>query len=98
MNCIDYFDKLYTIILDQSQLKEIDCSGNGVHPILANENKIKGYLYRSVRGTVDDSIYKYITPSGSQPGKAYGLLQSPQGGQSYEACYIHAEYSRIQAG
>ena len=75
LNCIDYFDKLDIIILDQSKFEEIKWTEKEVHPIIVNENKIKGYLYRSVQGKVDDTIYKNITPSGSQPGKAYGLCK-----------------------
>ena len=75
LNCTDYFDKLDTIILDTSKFEEIICDHDSVHPIIANESRIKSFLYRNVKKHVDDGRYQSITPSGSQPGKVYGLCK-----------------------
>ena len=80
LNCKDYFDKLDTIVLDKEKFEEISFHESDVHPIITNENKIKDFLYRNIRGKIDDVVYNSIVPSGSQPGKLYGLCKVHKAG------------------
>ena len=75
LNCVDYFNKLDTIVLDKDKFEEIFVSNNETHPVISNENRLKSFLYRNVKGCIDEDIYNNITPSGSQPGKLYGLCK-----------------------
>ena len=53
---------------------------NELHPIIRNEKTIASFIYRSVKPKVDDGVYHDITPSGSQPGKLYGLCKVHKAG------------------
>ena len=75
LNCIDYFNKLDTIVLDKSKFEEIVVNPDQTHPVISNENRIKRYIYNHVKKCVDESVCSEITPSGSQPGKLYGLCK-----------------------
>ena len=50
------------------------------HPIIKNEDKIKSFLYRNIKSYIDEEVYDDITPSGSQPGKLYGLCKVHKNG------------------
>ena len=80
LNCIDYFNKLDTIVLDRDKFQEIAVDQNELHPIIRNEKTIAGFIYRSVKPKVDNGVYHDITPSGSQPGKLYGLCKVHKAG------------------
>ena len=75
LNCVDYFDKLDTIVLDKTKFEEIAVHNGETHPIVSNEDCIKRYLYNHVKKCVDERVYSDIKPSGSQPGKLYGLCK-----------------------
>jgi hypothetical protein len=72
---VDYFNKLDTIILDQNKFQEIAVDPNTTHPIISNESTIKRYIFNHVKDYVSDFVYNSIQPSGSQPGKLYGLCK-----------------------
>ena len=63
-----------TIILDQSKFKEIPI-GEKDNPIIKNENSIQNYLRTYVKPYVDEMVYKHLYPTGSQPGKLYGMCK-----------------------
>ena len=75
LNSADYYNKLDTIILDKDKFEEITVDVTKQHPVVSNEVSIKGYLARNVKKCVEDSVYRKIVPSGSQPGKLYGLCK-----------------------
>ena len=70
----DYFQKLDSIVLDQSKFEEIKMS-NGNHPIIKNEGSLQKYLRLNLKPYVDESVYTELYPTGSQPGKLYGMCK-----------------------
>ena len=76
----DYFNKLDKIVLDKEKFEEIRVDSNKVHPIISNEDSIKRYLYNHVKNNVEETVYNNILPSGSQPGKLYGLCKVHKAG------------------
>ena len=80
MNSKDYFDKLDKIIYDTSKFQEITINTNLSHPVIRNENNIRNYLRQNVKGFISQETFDSIYPSGSQPGKLYGLCKSHKPG------------------
>ena len=76
LNTTDYHKKLDNIILDKSKFKEIPVNVGMNHPVIRNENSIKGFLREKVKPFVSVRIFNSIYPSGSQPGKVYGLCKA----------------------
>ena len=68
----DYFLKLDRIIEDGSKFIEVKLQGDAIHPIIQKENSIAYYFKRYWR-KVDG--YTTLIPSGSKPGKLYGLAK-----------------------
>ena len=62
-------------MLDKSKFEEIAVDPDQTHPVISNENRIKRYIYNNVKKCVDETVCSEITPSGSQPGKLYGLCK-----------------------
>ena len=75
MNNPDYFEKLDKIVLDTTKFKEIKHGLGKPHPIIQKENSIIRYLKKNVKPFVSESSYNRLVPSGSQPGKIYGLCK-----------------------
>ena len=75
LNNSDYFEKLDTIVLDEEKFQKIAVDVDLEHPVIKNENSIKRYLSNNVKKFVDKSTFDKIIPSGSQPGKLYGLCK-----------------------
>ena len=61
--------------MDKDTFEEITVDITKQHPVVSNEDSIKRYLAGNVRKSVEDSVYRKIVPSGSQPGKLYGLCK-----------------------
>ena len=76
----DYFKKLDSIILDETKFQEVRVVSDDDHPIIKNEDKIKSFLYRNIKSYIDEKVYDDISPSGSQPGKLYGLCKVHKNG------------------
>ena len=68
----DYFLKLDRIIEDGSKFIEVKLQNDTIHPIIQKENSIAYYVKRYLR-KVDG--YTSLIPSGSKPGKLYGLAK-----------------------
>ena len=68
----DYFLKLHRIIEDGSKFIEVKLVDDAIHPIIQKENSIAHYVKRYLR-KVDG--YTTLIPSGSKPGKLYGLAK-----------------------
>ena len=68
----DYFLKLDRIIEDESRLIEVKLQDDAIHRIIQKENSIAYYVKRYLR-KVDG--YTTLIPSGSKPGKLYGLAK-----------------------
>ena len=71
----DYYKKLDVIVHDTTKFKNIDMEGNTIHPIVKKENSIKDYVYRYFKKHVDSHTYNKLHPSGSGPGKLYGMCK-----------------------
>jgi hypothetical protein len=70
----DYYNKLDLIISDASKFVEI-AQSDADQTIIDNETSIQNYVYKYIRPNVDKSEYFKIRPTGSQPGKLYGLCK-----------------------
>ena len=76
VNKEEYYEKLDKIIYDKSKFKEVEEHPNKPHPVIQNENKIKNFLQKNVKGHIAKQEYERICPSGSQPGQLYGLCKA----------------------
>ena len=74
VNTEDYYEKLDHIVLDKSKFQEIPVSGK-THPVIRNEKKIADFLKTKVKDKIGVKEFDSICPSGSQPGKLYGLCK-----------------------
>ena len=72
MEAEDYFLKLDRIIEDGSKFIEVKLQDDAIHPIIQQENSLIYYVKRYLR-KVDG--YTTLIPSGSKPGKLYGLAK-----------------------
>ena len=68
----DYFLKLDRLIEDGSKFIEVKLQDDTIHPIIQKENSIAYYVKRYLR---KDDDYTSLIPSGSKPGKLYGLAK-----------------------
>ena len=82
MNSIDYFKKLNKIVLDDTKFQEVQfdftkesLANCARAPWIKAESSIKYYLNTYVKKVVDNSTYKRLLPTGSVPGKLYGLAK-----------------------
>lgn len=75
MNSEDYFSKMDTIVLDKSKFKEVPVNENKKHPILARQSSVIYFLDTYLKPFIDTILLKKLTPSGSSPGKLYGLCK-----------------------
>ena len=66
----DYFLKLGKIIEDRSKIVEVKWQDDTIHPIIQKENSTAYYIKRYLK-KIDG--YAAQIPSGSKPGKLYGL-------------------------
>ena len=67
----DYLSKLAKIVNDKSKFEEVNYQ-SGIHPLIAKENSIAYYVrryFKKVEG------YTNLIPSGSKPGKLYGMAK-----------------------
>jgi len=71
----EYNKKLDEIVLDKSKFQEVKIDENKPHPIISKERSISRFLSTNIKKFVDESIFREINPSGSQPGKIYGLCK-----------------------
>ena len=83
LNENDYCQKLDNIICDRTRFTRLDynINTNKVQdcmnsPWIVKENKIIRYCRQHLLNVVDKSTYGRIYPSGSQPGKMYGMAKN----------------------
>lgn len=75
LNNSEYFNKLDSIVLDKEKFKEVFVPKEDDHPIIKNERKIVSFLNRNIKSKIGKDVLEDILPSGSQPGKIYGLCK-----------------------
>ena len=68
----DYFFKLDRIIEDGSKFIEVKLQDDAIHAIIQEENSIAYYVKRYLR---KGDGFTTLIPSGSKPGKLYGLAK-----------------------
>ena len=75
LDSADYLAKLDTIVLDTSKFVEVPIPADGEHPIITNEKSIQYYFRTYIKKAMDPGEYKRVYPTGSQPGRLYGLAK-----------------------
>ena len=75
LNTEEYISKLDSIVLDKSKFKEVIVKEGDKHPILAKESSVKYYLDTYLKPYIEKINFKTLVPSGSLPGKLYGLCK-----------------------
>ena len=71
----DYFAKLDEIISDSSKFEEFKWENEKFtdNPVVKNENKLTYFLTKYVKPYIPKDVFDRISPTGSQPGKLYGM-------------------------
>ena len=75
VNSNEYYAKLDEIVYDKSKFEEVRVSPDMSHPIIRNETAIRNYLRKNVKGKISQNEFESMYPTGSQPGKMYGLCK-----------------------
>ena len=70
-----YYDKLDYIVNDTTKFSKIEYQDGSKHPITTDEKSIQSYLYRYFKKSLDSKLYSKVYPSGSNPGKLYGMCK-----------------------
>ena len=74
LNSEDYYAKLDVIVKDTSKFVEINTENQSNHPIIAKERSIAYYIRKYLKEFGEETV-KNLIPSGSTPGKLYGLIK-----------------------
>ena len=75
MNSCDYYDKLDAIVGDGTKFEKVSIpEQEDKHPTIIKENSIRYYIDRYITG-LDKQSRKRLLPTGSSPGKLYGLCK-----------------------
>ena len=76
INTDEYKSKMYEILNDKDKFEQVEVDSEICkHPTVTEENRVYRFLYKYVKKYVDEKTYKYIIPSGSEPGKMYGSVK-----------------------
>ena len=74
LNSEDYYARLHVIVKDTSKFVEINTENQSNHPIIAKERSITYYIRKYLKEFGEETV-KNLIPSGSTPGKLYGLIK-----------------------
>ena len=91
LNSDDYYAKLDNILADKSKFIKINTEQE-IHPIIVKENSIRYYVRKYLKD-YGDEIIKSLIPSGSNPGKLYGLIKVHKDGNPARPVVSMIEYS-----
>ena len=75
INDYDYYAKLDDLILNTKKFTEITISDSKIHPIISKENSIVRFFNKKCKPYMQLDTFSNLVPSGSQPGKIYGLAK-----------------------
>ena len=75
INDYDYYSKFDDLIPSTKIFTEITISDGIKHPIISKENSIVRSLNKNVKPYMQLDTFSNLLPSGSQPGKIYGLAK-----------------------
>ena len=82
LNSNEYFKKLEEIILDQTKFVEVvPKRKSNIYPLISRETSIGKYIRKCLKKFKSQTVQKLI-PSGSSPGKLYGLIKTHKTGNS----------------
>ena len=73
-NDYDYYAEYDNLIINTPKITEITISDDKLHPIVTKENLIT-MPQKNVRPYMQLDTFSNLVPSGSQPGKIYGLAK-----------------------
>ncbi len=78
----DYVAKMVQILADPSKFREAPIEpGNGINKMFSLERKLRSLLNSLMKtGAITKSEYDDLAPTGSQPGKMYGLAKVHKAG------------------
>ena len=73
----DYYAKLDVIVNDTTKFKQVVIEEDNriKHPLVKKEDSIKDYVHRYFKKHVDQQTYNKLRPTGSGPGKLYGMCK-----------------------
>ena len=60
---------------DKSKFSVITHEPHKPHPLIQKQNSVTYYINRYIKGHIDKETLEDILPSGSQPGKLYGMCK-----------------------
>ena len=86
LNKKDYFLKLDDIVEDKSKFRKIK-NKSKIHSIIRKEKSISYYIKKYLKN-YDSEITNSLTPSGSQPGKLYGLIKFIKMSAHYDQWFL----------
>ena len=75
INDYDYYAKLDDLILRRIKCNEFTINDGKIHPIISKEYSIVRFLSKNVKPCMQLDTFSNFVPSGSQPGKIYGLAK-----------------------
>ena len=73
MNDYDYYAELDDLILNTKFFNEFAINDGKIHPIISKENSIVTFFSKNAKPYMQLDTFSNLVPSGSQPGKIYGL-------------------------
>ena len=76
INDYDYYAKLGDLILNTKKLTEVTMNDVRIHPMISKEDSIGRFFCNNVKPYIQLDTFSNIVPSGSQPGKIYGLARA----------------------
>ena len=77
LNSKDYYNKLDKIINDKTKFSIIEPNSEKphLHPVIKKQNSVVYHINTYIKPYVDEDIVSSILPTGSQPGKLYGMCK-----------------------
>ena len=75
LNSTDYYQKLDVIVKDETKFTEVPVKKGKTHPIISKQNSIREVINENLKDIIDEDVLSKILPTGSQPGKLYGLCK-----------------------
>ena len=77
VNSFEYNKKMSDILKDVTKFQKIEYDEDDIrkHPTVTEEGRLYRYIYKYLRRYIDEKTYKFISPSGSEPGRLYGTVK-----------------------
>ena len=75
MDTVDYYNKLDSIINDETKFEKMSFDANDDHPIIKKQNSVKYYVETYLKDKTEVDLKNKLIPVGSKPAKLYGLCK-----------------------